>query len=126
VDARSLTNQHRLARAVHLDAKPLGNGAWLITGGTTDHRVGPQGSECDCADWRVRGGPCKHVLAVQLRLGDVETIRALRTIVPLPSPGKVGGKVWSQTDAKASSALQGSGTARKTSSVQAGDQSKEQ
>ncbi|CAN5872038.1 hypothetical protein BH11GEM2_BH11GEM2_06650 [soil metagenome] len=71
----------RLARAVHLEAERIGNGAWTVSGGRELHVVSEDTTECDCTDHQVRGGPCKHALCVRLRLGDVPTLRALRTIV---------------------------------------------
>ena len=89
----------RLARAVHLDARPLDAGRWLVTGGAAPHVVAEIESvtgcntpvpgrvvreTCDCVDFRLRGGPCKHVLAVRLRRGDAEALDGLRELVPAP------------------------------------------
>ena len=72
----------RLARAVHLDAERLDTGAWRVTGGANVHEVNADATACDCTDYAVRGGSCKHLLAVKLRAGDSETLRKLRAIVP--------------------------------------------
>jgi hypothetical protein len=74
----------RLARAVHLDAVRLVNGAWRVTGGANVHEVTSEATACDCTDYGVRGGACKHLLAVRLHTGDPETLAALRALVPLP------------------------------------------
>ena len=71
----------RLARAIHLDVERRGDNAWTVSGGSQLHVVRADASECDCSDHAMRGGPCKHALAVRLRLGDLETVRALRTLV---------------------------------------------
>lgn len=73
----------RLARAVHLEAERIGNGAWTVSGGAgLHHVVSADATSCDCENYRLRGGPCKHALAVRLRLGDLGTLRPLRAIVP--------------------------------------------
>lgn len=54
----------RLARALSLKATSLGRDQWRVEGGEASHLVGPEG--CDCLDSRVRGGSCKHRLAVCL------------------------------------------------------------
>ena len=36
---------------------------------------------CDCEDHLWRNMTCKHILACQLREGDVETVAALRQII---------------------------------------------
>jgi uncharacterized Zn finger protein len=54
----------RLARAAALEAVPLGDGSHRVTGGAASHVVSAAG--CDCTDYGVRGGPCKHQLAVRL------------------------------------------------------------
>jgi hypothetical protein len=74
----------RLARAVHLDAERIAGGAWTVTGGATPHTVTADASACDCTDYTVRGGPCKHILAVRLRSGDSATLDALRGLVVAP------------------------------------------
>jgi hypothetical protein len=74
----------RLARAVHLDAARLATGVWRVSGGASAHEVSAGATTCDCADYGVRGGQCKHVLRVLLALGDPETLASLREIVTLP------------------------------------------
>lgn len=73
----------RLARAVHLTAAPLGNGAWGVSGGAARHVV--TGESCDCADHAMHGGPCKHQLAVALEALDADVRAVLRQIVALPT-----------------------------------------
>lgn len=74
----------RVARAIHLDVKPLGEGRWIVTGGKGSHIV--KDDACDCTDFAVRGASCKHLLRVALCLGDPDVISALRLMVPLPRP----------------------------------------
>lgn len=74
----------RLARAVHLDAVQLDDGSWKVTGGASEHDVNVDASSCDCHDFTVRGGSCKHMLAVRLRSGDSEAVEALRGLVVAP------------------------------------------
>jgi len=74
----------RLARAVHLDARPLDAGRWLVTGGASPHVVDAARGTCDCVDFRLRGGPCKHLWALRLRRGDPEALDALRELVAAP------------------------------------------
>lgn len=75
----------RLARGVHLDAERIDTETWRVTGGHRPHTVTPAG--CDCMDATLHGAkqPCKHLLAVRLRTGHAETLKALRAIVPVPS-----------------------------------------
>lgn len=75
----------RLARAVHLDAERIDRAMWRVTGGECPHIVTAAG--CDCMDATLHGAkqPCKHVLAVRLRVGHADTLKALRAIVPEPS-----------------------------------------
>jgi hypothetical protein len=74
----------RLARGVHLDVTALGAGRFRVTGGATPHEVDARAGVCDCADYTVRGGTCKHLASVRLRLGDPATLAALRGLVPYP------------------------------------------
>lgn len=76
--------RERLARAVYLHAEPLADGTWRVSGGAEPHAVNLAAGTCDCADFTVRGGPCKHVAACRLRSGDPETLEALRAVVPMP------------------------------------------
>lgn len=70
---------------MHLEAARTPDGPWLVTGGAADHLVTADGTSCDCTDYAMRGGPCKHMLAVRLRLGDAETLGALRSVIAPPS-----------------------------------------
>lgn len=79
-----MIDSDRLRRAVHLDVSRCGAG-WLVIGGTLAHRVDEDGV-CDCRDQQVRGGRCKHALAVALSNGDADVRLALREIVALPRP----------------------------------------
>lgn len=54
----------RLVRALSLDVTRTGPDAWLVTGPLRSHLVTSAG--CDCVDYSVRGGPCKHQLASAL------------------------------------------------------------
>ncbi len=74
----------RLQRAVWLDVERIGNGSWHVTGGSALRVVTPDGDSCSCDDHRIRGGKCKHRLAVALACGDAETVRALRSLIPAP------------------------------------------
>ena len=76
----------RLARAVHLDAVPRDDVTWQVTGADSFHvvSVGDSGLLCDCADFALRGGPCKHIIRVGLASGDREVIDALRLLIPNP------------------------------------------
>ena len=73
----------RLARAVHLDCEPLGDGRWRVTGGARDHLVGP-GDACDCTDFGLHHALCKHLARVELEALPPQLLTALRTVVPLP------------------------------------------
>lgn len=78
----------RLARACHLDVERVTSGTWVVSGGARPHLVAADASSCDCTDFGVRGGPCKHILAVRLQAGDAETLRALRALVAAPRPAR--------------------------------------
>lgn len=73
----------RLARAVHLDAQRTGGG-WCVSGGAALHLVSDDLTACDCADFVIRGGVCKHQLAARLASGDAETLRELRALIAIP------------------------------------------
>lgn len=77
----------RLARAVHLTAKPIDVSAYRVRGGSRDHMVQVDGGRCycDCMDAQVRGDGCKHSLLVRLLNGDPEVVKALRQLVPQPA-----------------------------------------
>ena len=76
----------RLARAVHLTAKPIDVNTWRVRGGTADHMVEIAAGRCycDCPDAQVRGPDCKHSLLVRLLGGDPDVVKALRALVPPP------------------------------------------
>jgi len=76
----------RLARAVHLTAQRVARGRYVVTGGAGAHvvTVTESGAACDCADFSIRGGPCKHIVACRLRRGDPSMLAALRDLVPMP------------------------------------------
>jgi hypothetical protein len=69
---------------VHLDAERLEGGAWRVSGGASVHEVTADASACDCADFTVHGGLCKHILAVRLRSGDRDVVDGLRVLVAPP------------------------------------------
>jgi hypothetical protein len=70
----------RLGKALHLDVAHAGNGMFTVTGGAEPHMV--DGETCDCEDFRIRGGRCKHILAILLQQGDSEVLARLRDLVP--------------------------------------------
>lgn len=76
----------RLMRAVHLDTQPQGD-LWQVTGPESLHlvTVDDSGLRCDCRDFEIRGGLCKHILRVGLANGDCDTIKALRKLLPIPT-----------------------------------------
>jgi hypothetical protein len=69
---------HRLARALQLEAQPLGDGRWRVTGLVSLHTVdlnGRDGGGCDCEDAQYRRTTCKHELAARLVAGDCSSQR---------------------------------------------------
>jgi len=44
-----------------------------------------QGWTCNCIDFGVYGGGCKHLLRVRLARGDATVLRTLQLLVPYPS-----------------------------------------
>jgi hypothetical protein len=71
----------RLARALQLEAQPLADGRWRVTGAVSLHTVdlnGRNGGACDCGDATYRQSTCKHELAARLAAGDGEVLRAVR------------------------------------------------
>ena len=101
----------RLARAVRqLESERLADGRWRVTGGAAAQIVDAQAQSCDCADHAYRGGICAHLARVRLRLGDAETVRALRDLPPralrgggarlrLPRPASAPSPGWSRDGA---------------------------
>ncbi len=77
----------RLARAIHLTAKPIDVNTWRVRGGTADHMVEVDAGRCycDCTDAQAWGPGCKHCLLVRLLGGDPDVVLALRALVPRPS-----------------------------------------
>jgi hypothetical protein len=73
----------RLRRAVHLDVRADGEGAWVVTGGAAPHRVTELWGmmECNCADRAIRRTRCKHLLAWALATGHPAALRGLREVV---------------------------------------------
>ena len=76
----------RVMKALYLDAVPQDNTTWRVTSADSFHvvSVGDSGLLCDCRDFAIRGGPCKHILRVGLANGDREVIAALRLLIPNP------------------------------------------
>ena len=74
---------HRLRRALFLTVTPAEPGAWDVHGGSEPHRVTErQGRlDCDCADRRIRGAGCKHLLAVMLSRGHPATLDGHRGLM---------------------------------------------
>ena len=72
----------RVARATLLTVERLTANLYTVTGGEAPHRVqvGPP-EDCDCVDFGVHGGRCKHLLAVALRRGDPAAWRALGKVI---------------------------------------------
>lgn len=79
----------RLARALYLECERETAGRYVVTGGAQAHVVefGEEPS-CDCTDFAVRGGPCKHLLCARLARLDAEIVEALRWLVPFPPPAR--------------------------------------
>lgn len=79
-----MIDQARLARAVYLHAERQGD-VWIVTGGAAPHVVRQavlDGPVCDCPDAiALRGGLCKHRLAVALAVLDGELLAGLRNLV---------------------------------------------
>lgn len=75
----------RLRRAVFLDVKQDGDGAWIVEGEHA-HRVTNWHGQwsCSCADRAYRKAGCKHLLCVLLSMGNPVVLRALRKIVTPP------------------------------------------
>ena len=82
----STIDLRRLARGIHLDCTPRDHETWSVVGPTSFHVVaaGDDGLLCDCQDFAIRGGPCKHALRVLLARGDRVVIERLRALVPDP------------------------------------------
>ena len=76
----------RVCKAIHLDAISRDDVTWHVTGVDSFHfvSVGDSGLLCDCRDFAIRGGPCKHILRVGLANGDREVLSALRLLIPNP------------------------------------------
>ena len=76
----------RVMKAIHLDAVPRDDTTWRVTSADSFHlvSVGDSGLLCDCRDFAIRGGPCKHILRVGLANGDRTVIDALRLLIPSP------------------------------------------
>lgn len=73
----------RLARAVRqLEAERLADGSWQVSGGVGVRTVDPGAVTCSCPDHSYRHCVCAHLVRVRLALGDAETVRALRELVP--------------------------------------------
>ena len=80
---------HRLARAVFLTCERTGFGLYRVSGGAESHAVKlGENPRCDCTDYAVRGGPCKHLLRARLARGDSKVIAALQQLVSLPKNRK--------------------------------------
>ncbi len=77
----------RLMKAVHLDARPRGDGIWHVMGPESFHvvDVAESGPLCDCVDFQRGTARCKHVIRVDLANGDRDPIAAFRRLLPYPS-----------------------------------------
>jgi hypothetical protein len=76
----------RLARAVHLNVQPLGDGRYRVSGGRDPHTVETQPApSCNCMDALYRPAErCAHRLAVALHRGHPRVLAALRRLVLAP------------------------------------------
>ena len=81
----------RLARALYLTCEREGAGLYRVSGGAESHavRLGDD-PPCDCADFAVRGGLCKHLLRARLARGDAKVIKALQLLVAYPQTSRSG------------------------------------
>ena len=78
-------NLKRLAKAVHLDVERAGESRYLVFSFGHSYIVDLKSDEpCHCADYAIRGVVCAHILACRMLEGDVEVLRSLRAITPLP------------------------------------------
>ena len=81
----------RLARALYLTCEREGAGLYRVSGGAESHAVTlGEDPRCDCTDYAVRGGPCKHLLRARLARGDSEVIKALQLLVAYPQTSRSG------------------------------------
>ena len=74
----------RLERSLSLAGEPVGDGRYLVVGGSEPHWVdlrSPMYPRCDCGDYLWRDAICKHILAARLREGDPGVISALGRLV---------------------------------------------
>ena len=82
-------NLRRLARAIHLECEREGPDVYRVSGGAEPHTVivhdQGQGWTCNCIDYGVNGGICKHMIRVRLARGDEQVLRTLQLLVPYPS-----------------------------------------
>ena len=79
----------RLARAVFLTCERTGSGLYRVSGGAESHAVTlGENPRCDCTDYAVRGGPCKHLLRARLARGDSAVIKALQLLVAYPQTSR--------------------------------------
>ncbi len=79
----------RLARSLYLEVEREGPERYVVSGGAQAHVVElGEVTRCDCRDFEMRGGPCKHQLRAKLARGDAEVLGVLRLLVPVPSPAR--------------------------------------
>ena len=74
----------RLERGVALEARRVGPGQYVVTGGREGHWVDLRSRfnpRCDCGDHLWRDQVCKHILAALLREGDPHVVRAVGELV---------------------------------------------
>jgi len=89
-------DRDRLRRALELDADPLPDGRWLISGGTVPRLVDETG--CVCEDARFSGEECKHRLRVRLAALDADLLAGLRDLAgPEASPAAALGRPVRET-----------------------------
>ena len=74
----------RTVRALSLDVQPLGDGAYIVSGGAEPHQVttSEEPWRCDCMDAQYGRGACKHAVAVYFARRLAPAVRdALRAAV---------------------------------------------
>lgn len=85
-DTAVAVDPRRLARAVHLKCHRETAGRYVVSGGAQAHVVEfGDDPRCDCVDFQVHGGGCKHLLRVRMARGDAAIVEALGLLVPYPS-----------------------------------------
>src|SRR5689334_9265288 len=74
----------RLERSLGLRGERMGEGRYVVRGGTHEHWVDLHDvshPRCDCGDHLWRDRICKHILAALLREGDERVVASLGRMV---------------------------------------------